>query len=232
MKSLFDIHEVALIELKKKFSLKPVALKHPLPERPVRTLGLVKIDGEVFSSEKLARVVLLKINFPVYLTVRSMFIRPPMELDLPVFATEIMLRGKKRMFIVDIHRTGENMDHDDSALFDRLIAIRARYPDLLQKATTAKGEIQTVFSKAACQTNITAEHDEQAINIFREYLEVFMEIVEKATPLSGDILEKAKGAYEVYLKKIVDHDPGMRGYKLLFGKKGGIERSLNMHFEQ
>jgi len=128
MTSLRDIHPVALAELKKRFTLHPVSLRHPLPERPARTLGLVKVDGEVFSSEKLTRVVMFRLNLPVYMAVRSFFIRPRMEFDLPVFSCETVLMGKNRMFILDIHRTGESTGHDDSALFDRLITIRGSIP--------------------------------------------------------------------------------------------------------
>jgi len=227
-----DLHPIALEELKKRVPLKPVALKHPFPERPVRTLGLIKIDGEVFSSEKLSRAVFLRVSLPVYATVRSTFFRPRMEFDLPVFSSDIVITGKKRMVIVDIHRTGADTGHDDEELFDRLIKIKERYPALLERALIQKGKIQSVFSRAACKVNITEDLDEQVISIFREYLEVFMEMLDKAEPLSGEVLEKTRQAYEEYLKTIVDHDPGMQGYKLIFGNKGGIERSMNIHFEQ
>lgn len=230
MKTLKEIHTIALRELKKRFSLNTVHLKYPFPERPIRTLGLVKADGDVFSSEKFSRVVLMRINLPVYLSVRSIFLRPRMELDLPIFSCETVITGKKRMFLVDIHRTGESIGHDDSALFDRLIKIRDRYPDLLKNKTTQQGKIQSVFSKAACQVKIREDLDEQALSIFREYFEVFSEIVEKATPLSGEALDKAKHAFEGYLKTVVDHDPGVKGYKMLFGKKGGVTRALDIFF--
>jgi len=232
METLKEIHRIALAELNKRFSLNTVPLKYPFPERSPRTLGLVKSDGDVLSSEKFSRVVLMRINLPVYLSVRSIFLRPRMELDLPVFSCETVITGKKRMFLVDIHRTGESTGHDDSALFDRLIKIRGRYPDLLKNKKTQQGEIQSVFSKAVCQVKIREDLDEQAINIFREYLGVFSEMVEKSTPLSGEALDKAKHAFEGYLKTVVDHDPGVKGYKMLFGKEGGVTRALDIFFDR
>jgi len=232
MESLRKIHPVAIAGLKKRFILNPVPLKYPFPERPIRTLGLVKADGDVFSSEKFSRLVFFRLTFPFYLAVRSIFLRPRMEFDLPVFSSEIVITGKKRMFIVDIHRTGESKGHDDSELFDRLIKIREQYPALLKKKTTPGGEIQSVFSKAACQVKITEDKDEQALNLFREYLEVFSEMVENATPLSGDALDQARQAFEGYLKTVVDHDPGVKGYKMLFGKEGGVTRALDIFFDR
>ncbi len=232
MASLRDIHPIAQAELKSTFPLTPVSLKYPFPEHPLRTLGLVKVDGEVFSSEKFSRAVFFRLNLPVYMGVRSIFLRPRMEYDLPVFSCETVITGKKRLFILDIHRTGESRGHDDSALFDRLIKIRDGYPDLLKEKTTTGGEIETVFSKAICQVKITAELDDQAISLFRDYLEVFTDLVEKATPLSGAALEQAKQAFEGYLETVVDHDPGFKGYKMLFGKEGGVDRALNIFFDR
>ena len=59
-----------------------------------------------------------------------------------------------------------------------------------------------------------------------------MEIVENATPLSGGALDRVKQAYDRYLETIIEHDPGVGGFKMLFGEKGGVERSLNMHFDR
>lgn len=233
MESLREIYTIALAELKKRITLNPVALKYSFPERPLRTLGLLKTDGDVFSSEKFSRVVFMRINLPVYLAVRSVFLRPRMELALPVFDCEILIMGKKRIFMVDIQGKGESTGHDDSALFDRLIKIRERYPDLLKKKTSfGGGEIESVLSKAVCQVKITEDLDDQALSLFREYLEVFLEMVEKATPLSGDALDKAKQAFEGYLKTLVDHDPGFKGYKMLFGKEGGVTRALDIYFDR
>jgi hypothetical protein len=232
MTSLRDIHPFALAELKKRVVLNPVSLRHPFPERPVRALGLVKVDGEAFSSEKLSRAVMFRLSLPVYMAVRSFFIRPRMEYDLPVFSCETVLMGKKRMFMVDIHRTGESAGHDDSALFDRLITIRARYPDLLKAQKTIGGEIQNVFSRAICQVRIDQALDEQALSIFKQYLGVFMELVEQARPLAGEELERAKRAFDAYLKTVIDHDPGVKGYKVLFGEKNGVSRALNIFFDR
>jgi hypothetical protein len=229
MVQLMDIHPILQEELRKRVTLEPVQLKHPLPERPIRTLGLMKISGEVFSTDKLLRLVFLRPQLPFYFAVRSMFIRPRVELDLPVFAGEVMRTGKKKMVIVDIHRTGKT-HHDDSALFKQMIAIRDRYPDLNSYAIKQKGEIQEVFSEAACQIKITEELEDQAVSIFKEYLNLFCDVVEKATPVSGEELEKTQQVFEDYLKTLIDHDPGVGVWKMLFGKKGGIERSMNMHF--
>lgn len=232
MGSLRDIHSVALAEIKKRFSLKPVRLKYPFPERSKRTLGLVRVDGEVYSSEQFSRVVLMKIDLPFYLSVRSTFLRPRIELDLPVFSGEVVITGKKRMIMVDIHRAGDEGQHDDNALFDRMLQIRNRYQSLLQKSGAVKGEIQSVFSRAAVQARITEEQDEDAAGIFREYLNLFLDLTQKTTPLSGASLDQAKNAFEKYLKTVVDHDPGVKGYKVLFGKESGVARALDIFFDR
>ena len=232
MVSLKEIHNFALPELKKRFALDPVSLKYPFPERPLRTLGLVRINGDVFSSERFSRAVFLRIDLPVYLAVRSVFLRPRLELDLPAFDCEIVIMGKKRIFLVDINKTELDTGYDNSPLFDRLIKIKERYPALLEKTIKPKGALKNVLSRAACHVKITEDEEEQALFIFREYLKVFSEIVEKATPLSKDALDQAKQAFERYLETLVDHDPGFKGYRLLFGKKGGETRAFDLMFDR
>ena len=229
MSNLMDIHSIVQEELRKRFTLEPVKLKHPFPERPLRTAGLMKINGEVFSTDKLMRIVFIRPQLPVYFAVRSMFIRPRVELDLPVFAGEVMKTGNKKMVIVDIHRTGKT-HHDDSGLFKQMIEIRNNYPELNNYAIKQKGEIQEVFSEAACQVKIPDGLDDQAISIFKEYLNLFCDLVEQAQPVSGEELEKTQSVFEDYLKSLIDHDPGVGIWKILFGEKGGIERSMDMHF--
>lgn len=232
MSSLKDIHTIALAEIKKRFNLNPVRLKYPFPERSKRTLGLVRVDGEVYSSEEFSRVVFMKIDLPVYMCVRSTFLRPRIELDLPVFSCEAVIMGKKRMFIADIHRAGDDEAHDDSALFDQMVQIRSRYPSLLQKSGAMKGDIQSVFSRAAVQTRITETQDEDALGLFREYLNLFLDLTQNATPLCGAKLDQTKANFEKYLQTVVDHDPGVKGYKMLFGKESGVIRALDIFFDR
>ncbi len=233
MGNLIDIHSVAIQEIKKKFSLTPVKLTHPFPERPKRTLGLIQVDGDVFTSDKFSRITFLRINLPVYMKVRSTFLRPRMELDLPIFSAESVIMGSKRMFMLDMHRTGESERKEDTSIFDKLIKIRNKYSNLLKYTkSNVSQEIQAVFSRAVYQGRIPNSLDNDALNLFREYLGVFLEMVGSAAPLSGDKLEAMKKSYAEYLKTVVDHDPGVKGYKMFFGEKGGVERSMEMFFNQ
>ena len=229
MNNLLNIHSVVQTELRKRYELAPVKLKHPFPERPIRALGLMNIHGEVFSTDKLLRVVFIRPELPFYFAVRSMFIRPRVELDLPVFAGEVMRTGKKKMVIVDIHRTGKT-HHDDSALFEEMLKIHARYPELVKHTKRRQDAIQEVFSRGACQVVIPEELDDQVISLWKEYLHLFCDVVDRAQPVSGEALKKTQEVFQDYLKTLVDHDPGVGIWKVLFCAKGGVERSMNMHF--
>jgi hypothetical protein len=224
-----NIHPIVQEEIRKYFDLKPVQLKHPLPERPVRALGLMQIKGEVFSSDKLLRAVFIRPQLPVFFAVRSMFLRPRVQYDLPVFAGEVMRTGGKKMVIVDIHRAGKT-HHNDSALFDKMIQIRDKYPDLAKYTKKQSGQVQDVFSKAACQISIPEELDGRAAELFLEYLHLFCDMVKKAQPVAGEELRRTMAVFDDYLKSLIDHDPGVGVWKMLFGEKGGIERSMDMHF--
>lgn len=230
MGSLRDINMVVMDELKKRFSLSPVSLKYPFPERPVRTLGLVKIEGDVFSSDKILRVLVMKATIPFLRDVHSIYLNPKVEFDLPVFTSDIVIKGKERLFVLDIHRREGEERQDDASLYERLMAIRENYPSLLKNKTTLRGAIQNIFSKAACLVNIIKDQDDEALSLFGEYLSIFLERVEKAVPITGEALEQAKQDFERYLRTVVEHDPGVKVYTKLFGKKGGVTRALDLFF--
>ncbi len=232
MTSMHNIHTVVKEGLGKKISLAPVALKYPFPERPVRALGLVNMNGEVFTSEKLLRVVCMKLTLPVYITVCSTFIRPKLEYDLPVLSCEVVCLGKRRMVLLDIHRTGGMPERpQDADFFNKLVQIRDGYPELFTNRIKMGGDtIQTVFSQAACQFKITKDLDARASTLIAEYLGCFADLINKTSPLAGDALKQAQESFEKYLKTIVDHDPGVKFNKVLFGKKGGVERALDIFY--
>jgi hypothetical protein len=219
-----------LEKLKKQFSLTPVDLKYPLPERPLRSLGMVKIDGKVLSSDEFLRVLVMNIRIAFFRGVRTIFLGPRIELGLPVFSAEIILMGSKRIFFLDVQRRGSYDRHDDTELYSRLIAIKDSYPALFAELLTQTGEIQQTFSKAACYMKIRKDQDEQAFSLLHKYLDVFLEMVQQAQPLTGDALEQERRDYEAYTNTVIDHDPAAKVYKILFGKKGGVERVLELFF--
>jgi len=230
MAKLDDIHSIALKKLQKRFSLTPVNLKHPLPERSLRVLGLIKIDGKVFSSDEFLRVLAMNITIAFVRGVRTIFIGPRTELNLPVFSTEVILSGNKRTFFLDVQRRGGYDRHDDSELYNRLVAIKENYPELLTEPMKQGREIDKTFSKAACYVKISRDQDEQALKLFHEYLDVFLGMVQQTQPLIGEALETARRDYDVYTNTVVDHDPAAKVYRILFGKKGGVERVKELFF--
>ena len=230
MKRLDDIHLIVFEKLQKQFSLNPVTLKHPLPERSLRALGLVKIDGKVLSSDKFLRVLILKVAVAFFREVRTIFLGPKTELDLPVFSSETILMGKNRMIFLDVQRRGGYGHHDDTELYDRLVAIKEKYPELLAQPMKMGREIDKTFSRASCYVKISRDQDEQALNLFHEYLDVYLALVQQTRPLTGDVLEQAHRDYEAYTNTVIDHDPAAKIYRMLFGKKGGVERVKELFF--
>ena len=90
--------------------------------------------------------------------------------------------------------------------------------------------MQEVFSPASCQVTIPPELDAQASDVYIDYLNLFCDLVDQTEPKSGEELSKTQAVFDDYLKTLVDHDPGVKIWKMLFGEKGGIERSFDMHF--
>ena len=229
---LKHIHSEVVHGLNKHFPLQSIQLKYPFPVRPLRVLGLVKLDGEVYSTDKLQRIVCMRITLPVYIKIFSTFIRPKIEYDLPALICEVVYTGSKLLLVLDVHRTGDVAELEkDKTFFDGLMEIRSCYDDLLRFQKKAEGSVANlVQSRATCRLGITAEHEERALALVKEYLDAFAKYVTQSQALSGEELETVKKNFETYLQSVVEHDPGVKGNKVLFGKKEGVARAMDIFY--
>jgi hypothetical protein len=231
---LANIQQEIVGVLKKQFNLDQVQLRYPLPARPIRMLGLIGIDGEVYSTDKLLRVSCLRISPPVFMKVFSTYMCARIEYDLPSFLCEVVYMGKNIMVVLDVHRTADVAELErDKPFFDTLMDIRTRYSDLLAFQMEAKGRLAgftDLDSRAACRLKITGAQEERTLKLIKEYLDAFVEYLTQSLALKGDALATARKNFKHYLEKVTDEDPGIKGYKLFFGKKEGVERGLEMFF--
>jgi len=232
MESLKNIHKEIPMELEKYFPLERVKLTYPLPVRPGRMLGLVGMDGEVFSTDKLIRAVFFRIKFPVFLNIYTTFIRSRIEYDLPALICEVVFVGKKIILVLDVHRTGDVAElEQDKSLFDKLSKIKSQYDDLLDFEMEAKaGLAEIVASRAMCRLKIGAAQENRAVKLIKGYIDAFGEYVVSAKKLSGDALVRAQKDFDSYLETVVEHDPGVKGNKIFFGKEQGVKRALEMFY--
>ncbi len=228
---LKDIHLHFIRKISERYILNSIPLKHPFPERPLRALGLIKIDGTVYGSDKLMRVMVLTTNIiGSSRCTRSIFIGPRPEFYLPIFSSETILMGAKRAFLVDIHPTVRQERWNALNIEARLLDIKRRYPDLLKKPLTLQGKINDIMSKAHCYVAIPPEQEVQALSLFNDYLGVFLELVDTATPVSPVEHKMSQEDVEVYHQTVLNHDPAVKLYTMLFGKSGGIERVNDLFF--
>ena len=228
---LKDIHTLFLDRITSRYCLREMALKHPFPERPLRALGIIKIDGKVYESDKFLRVMVLTTNFMASSRCsRSIFLGPRPEFYLPIFSSETILMGAKRAFLVDIHPTVRSERWDGLRVEERLLDIKGRYQELFAAPLTLKGKINDIMSKAHCYVQVPPERDALALGLFNEYLDIFLELVDQAAPATEEERKKAATDFENYHQTVINHDPAVKLYSVLFGKQGGLERVNDLFF--
>ena len=66
--------------------------------------------------------------------------------------------------------------------------------------------------------------------LFNEYLDVFLELVDAAAPLSTEDAKKANEDFDIYHQTVINHDPAVKLYSILFGKTGALERVNDLFF--
>jgi hypothetical protein len=230
MTDISTLQNNAIELMQKAMPTTPVTLKFPFPVRPRRMLGLIKFDGQIYSTEKITRAVFMQIKMPAFMKVFSTFISPKIEYDLPVFTCETILMGKKRVFVIDAHASGAGGKRQYDEFFARLMEIRKQYPELIKHHKTSKEGISSLQSEAACRLKIPCELDEQAGALFSEYFSAYLELINSAEPATGLVRAKLQTSFDKYLETVVDHDPGVKANCMFFGKKEGLERALDIYY--
>ena len=225
------IHQLFLQTLLGRYQLQPVSLRHPFPEHPIRALGILRIDGVVYSSERFLRVMVLTTRFLFSSRcTRSIFLSPRPDLYLPCFSSETILMGSKRAFLVDIHTTVRKERWQELCIEEKIFEIKSRYSALWSRPLTLQGRINEIMSKGCVYVQVPPESDNQALGIFNEYLSLYLDLVDTAQP--STMLNACAAAEDArwYYDLIIHHDPAVKLYIMLFGKKGGIDRVNDLFF--
>ena len=230
MTDISTVQKNAIKLMQQAMPIEPVTLKYPFPVRPRRMLGLIRFDGQVYSTEKITRAVFMQIKMPAFMKVYSTFISPKVEYDLPVFTCEIIFMGRKRVFVVDAHASGAGGENQHTDFFDRLMEIRGRYPELTRLQKPSKTGIASLQSEAAVRVTIPKALGDQASALFSEYFSAYLDLVNSVEAVAGLSRAKLQAAFDKYLETVVDHDPGVKGNIMFFGKKEGLERALDIYY--
>jgi hypothetical protein len=229
MNSWKNIHDGTFAELRRRYDLSAVDLKHPFPERPWRMLGLLKFDGEAYCSERLVRALFLKTSV-VGTSARSLLLCPRMEFNFPVFSNETIMMGRQVLFLVDVQQVFPAPERGSAGLFDDLQAIRSRYPDLLLNPAVVRGEIARSFSPAAVYVKLDPDRDVGAGELLQQYLDRYLDALDAALPVSDGLRAGARQAFDDYANLVIEHDPAMRFLRRMFGNAGARERAHDMFF--
>jgi hypothetical protein len=223
------IHSEPLAELKRRYGLKSVDLKHPFPERPWRMLGLLRFDGEVYCTERLVRALFLKTTV-VGTSARSLLLCPRAEYNFPVFSNETIIMGRQVLFLVDVQQVFPSPARSLGSLIDDLQSIRSGYSGLLHSPVEVSGEIARGFSPAAVYVKLDPNSDTGAADLLLEYLTRYLEALDAVTSQTEGLSAGAQQAFDDYADLVVNHDPAMRFLKRMFGGEGARERAYDMFF--
>ena len=67
MTDISTVQDSTIKILQQAMPTEPVQLKYPFPVRPGRMLGLIRFDGQVYSTEKITRAVFMQIKMPAFI---------------------------------------------------------------------------------------------------------------------------------------------------------------------
>jgi hypothetical protein len=138
--------------------------------------------------------------------------------------------GAKRAFLVDIHPTVRSERWDALGVEQRMLDMRGRYQELFSAPLALTGKINDIMSKAHCYVQVPPERDVLALGLFNEYLDLYLDMVDRAAPVAEEDRKKAAADFNNYHETVINHDPAVKLYGVLFGKQGALERVNDLFF--
>jgi len=229
MKNLRNIHSISFDALKSKMTLSEVTMKYPLPWRPLRSLGMIRFNGNSYTGERFHRILIMKTTM-IRGAVSTVFICPKPEYGMPIFESETMFFGKKTVFFMDVMQTRSSDDSKTSPLYEKLIGIKNKYADELSNKVNPEGRIAEVFSPALCYANISPDSETKIADLHGEYLDAYIEAVLNAGKLERDEVLKAEKDLNHFVNFTTDNDPAMKILYKLYGEEEGRKRSFDLFY--
>ena len=204
--------------LAQKFNLKPYPIKPEYQKiHPWKALKLFKILFQSQEGEKLARVNTLDATMGLFMKMYTLLIRPNYDFNLPMFSVDFIFIGGKRVFVIEII---DPAHIEDDNIKKHYAQMRARIPEVKQFEPMEVNmdwckDIVTDFS---LHFNADRSNDELLFDIYKTYLNAYLDMAQNAEPLSPAMSTKVQEGIEGYVSTLLAKGgPAVNVFKTLLG---------------
>lgn len=204
--------------LAQKFDLKPYPIKPEYQKmHPWKALKLFKILFQSQEGEKLARVNTLDATMGLFMKMYTLLMRPNYNFNLPMFSVDFIFIGGKRVFVIEII---DPAHIEDDNIKKHYAQMRARMPEVEQfeHMDIEMEWCKDIVTDFSIHINAERADDELLFDIYKTYLNAYLDMAQNAEPLSPEMSIKVQEGIEGYVSSLLAKGgPAVNVFKTLLG---------------
>lgn len=169
---------------------------------PIKAAKLIKIAVNSQTGQRIARVNTLDATMMGFVKMYTLVIRPEPSFNLPVFSADIIFMGKRRVFILELIDPVTTPADHKTAYYG---AMKKHQVDLERFEQSGTNSDWARNHLADCSIHIKADDkdDEFLFEVYRSYLEGYLEMVATAPRLSEQEANTAREGLERYVGELL-----------------------------
>lgn len=196
--------------------------QHPIkPEyqkiHPWKALKLFKILVHSQEGEKLARVNNLDATMVLFMKMYTLLVRPNYNYNLPMLSVDFIFIGGKRVFVIEIIDPARI---EDDNIKKHYAQMRSRMHEI-EKFEHMDIEMEwckDIVTDFSIHINAERADDELLFDIYKTYLNAYLDMAQNAEPLSQEMSAKVQEGIEGYVSSLLAKGgPAVNVFKTLLG---------------
>jgi 15,16-dihydrobiliverdin:ferredoxin oxidoreductase len=204
--------------LAKNFQLKPYPVKQEYQTiHPWKVLKLLKFVITSAEGERFKRVNTLDATIGLFMKMYTLFILPNYNYNLPMLSVDIIFIGGNRVFVIEIIDPAQIKDNNLETHYEKMRAKKTKIEDL-EKMEVNMEWAENVVTDFSIHKRADRTHDELLFEIYKHYLNTYIEMAKNAQPHSPGLSEKVKQGMEWYVDTLLAKGgPAVNVFKTILG---------------
>jgi len=197
-----------------------------------RVLRLLNFYPRFFSSPLHHKIIFQQNTGPLGMQILSIYCRPRIDVRLPFFITEVVKMLNRRICIVDIYDIYKIGFPNLSAEMEELKGLHQKYQGELGAQITVSAEIDKFGSPCRVKAKVGPDKEPIITETVKIYLSHYLKMCRKVEPITDENLKKEiQERHKAYAQDAIQHDPGVKGLKVILGEKKGVEVAKLLFFD-
>ncbi len=208
-----------------RYDLEPFPVK---PEyrtlHPWKFLKLFKISVDSRSGGRLKRVNSLDATMFLFMKMYTLMIRPDYRFNLPVLSVDFIFAGGKRVYIIEVIDPAKIDDENKKKYYKKMAAWMPEIEKFEESPVAVRDWYKKYITDFSIHINATKDDDELLFDIYKSYLNAYLDMVDNAETLSREKSKKIKEGLEGYVDTLLSEGgPAVEVFEQMLGIEGQRE---------